>query len=62
MTSLRAESSINSRLTTSLKPRCVSWLLARVFLRFMATKASALCGLCPLHHAVGVVHVPSLRR
>ena len=24
----------------------------------MATKASALCGLCPLHHAVGVVHVP----
>ena len=36
----------------------VSWLVARVFLCFMATKASALCGLCSLHHAVGVFHVP----
>ena len=31
------------------------WLVSS--LRFMATKASAL-GLCPLHHVVGVIHVP----
>ena len=40
----------------------VDWLLSS--LRSLATKASALCGLCPLHHVVGVVHVflaPSLR-
>ena len=34
----------------------VDWLLFS--LRSLATKASALCGLCPLHHVVGVVHVP----
>ena len=32
------------------------WLLSSLLL--MATKASALCGLCPLHHVVGVVQVP----
>ena len=40
----------------------VDWLLSS--LRSLATKASALCGLCPLHHVAGVVHVflaPSLR-
>ena len=32
------------------------WLLSS--LRFTATKPSALCGLCPLYHGVGVVYVP----
>ena len=32
------------------------WLVSS--LRFMAIKASALCGALPLHHAVGVVYVP----
>ena len=38
----------------------VDWLLSS--LRSLATKASALCGLCPLHHVVVLFMCPSLRR
>ena len=36
---------------------CASRVVFFLAVCFMATKASAL-GLCPLHHVVGVVHVP----
>ena len=56
--SLRASGCIcNGPVVILLVWRVVAdWLLSSLLL--MATKASALCGLCPLHHVGGVVQVP----